>query len=83
MSVNGQQKSKNIPAFLQKTYIMLEVPITLIKGIIKRISHNLVSERSRIYHCELGTPHKTDPTNLFQALELLIIHQTGNIFIYL
>ena len=78
MSVNGQ-KTKNIPAFLQKTYTMLEVHITLIKGFTKRTSHNVVSQWSRIHHSELGTPHKTGPTNLFQTLKLLIVHQTGRI----
>lgn len=78
MSVNGQ-KTKNIPGFLQKTYTMLEVRITFIKGFPKRTCHNVVSQWRRFHNCKLRTAHKTSPTNLFQALKLLIIHQTGKI----
>ena len=70
-------KSKNIPAFLQKTYNMLEVPIKLIKGFKERLRHHMVPKWSRIHHFELGTAHKTCPTNLFQAFQLLIFYQTG------
>lgn len=49
------KKSANIPAFLKKTYSMLEVINILIKGFIKLKRNPMVTKWSRISHSELRT----------------------------
>lgn len=56
MSLNNK-KSKNIPAFLQKTYDMLQVYLSSYLGYKKWLRYCLVTQRNRIYHFERINPN--------------------------
>lgn len=80
MSLNNK-KSKNIPAFLQKTYDMLQVYLSSYLGHKKWLRYCLVTQRNRIYHFERINPNQARFAKILQTLELFLLYPSGILLI--